>query len=95
MQTKKKKQLTFREKPLFRSGNTLYYGDPGERYILQLDITQTKTVNDIQCATKVKLKVISNTGDLENAQVFRESEKEDIYTALDIGSWWLKMALSN
>ncbi len=94
MQTKKKKQFTFREKPLFRSGNTLYYGDPGEKYLLQLDILETKDIKDIKSATKVKIKLISNTGDLSSSQVFRESEREDVYTALDIGQWWLKTALS-
>ena len=94
MQAKKKKQFTFREKPLFRSGNTLYYGDPGERYMLQLDILETKDIKDIKSATKVKIKLIANTGDLDSPQVFRESEREDIFTALDIGQWWLKTALS-
>ena len=94
MQAKKKKQFTFRDKPLFRSGNTLYYGEPGERYMLQLDILETKDIKDIKSATKVKIKLIANTGDFESPQVFRESEREDIYTALDIGQWWLKTALS-
>lgn len=94
MQTKKKKQFTFREKPLFRSGNTLYYGDPGERYMLQLDIIETKKVKDIQSASKVKIKLIANTGNFDSPQVFRESERDDIYTALDIGQWWLKTALA-
>ena len=90
---KKKKTLLFREKPLYRVGNTLYYGDPGDRYLLELDILETTNIKDIESATKVKIKLISNTGDLKTAQVFRESEREDIYTALDLGQWWLKMAL--
>ncbi len=94
MQAKKKKQFTFRDKPLFRSGNTLYYGEPGERYMLQLDILETKKVKDIESASKVKIKLIANDGNLDSPQVFRESEREDIYTALDIGQWWLKTALS-
>ncbi|MBQ7974150.1 MAG: hypothetical protein IJ300_00465 [Clostridia bacterium] len=94
MEKKKKKQFTFREKPLFRSGNTLYYGEPGEKYMLQLDIIETKKVKDIESATKVKIKLIANTGNLDSPQVFRESERDDIYTALDIGQWWLKTALA-
>ena len=94
MEKKKKKQFTFREKPLFRSGNTLYYGEPGEKYMLQLDIIETTKVKDIESATKVKIKLIANTGNLDSPQVFRESERDDIYTALDIGQWWLKTALA-
>ena len=92
---KKKKQFTFRDKPLFRAGNTLYYGEPGDRYLLQLDVVETKKVKDIQASSKVKIKLIANTGNLESPQVFRESERDDIYTALDLGQWWLKTALAN
>ena len=89
-----KKVSQYKGKPLVRSGNTLYYGEPGERYMLQLDILETKKVKDIESASKVKIKLIANDGNLDSPQVFRESEREDIYTALDIGQWWLKTALS-
>ncbi len=91
MQTKKKKQFSYKGKPLYRVGNTVYYGDLGEKYIMQFDITETKKINDLDAAANVKLKLVSNTSD---AQVFRQSERPNLYSALDIGAWWLKTALA-
>ena len=92
--TKKKKQLTYKDKPIFRVGNTIYYGDPNEKLILVLDILEEKPVGEINAATKVSIKLMDNTGELGNGKVFRQSERENLYNAFDIGSWWLQAALS-
>ncbi len=92
MQTKKKKMLGYKGKPLYRVGNTIYYGDLDEKYIMQYDITETKKINDFDAAQKVKIKLVGNTGDA--SQIFRQSERDNLYTALDLGEWWLKTALA-
>ena len=94
MQTKKKKQFCYRGKPLYRIGNKLYYGDPGEKYMMELEITETKKVKDIETATNVKLRIIDNSGELGKGNVLRQSERPNLYSALDIGEWWLKTALN-
>jgi len=94
MQAKKKKQFMYRGKPIYRIGNTIYYGDLSEKYIMKLDILETKTVKDIEAATNVRINIIENTGDLGSGTVVRKSDRPDLYTALDTGEWWLKMALN-
>lgn len=50
MPTKKAKDelfLMYKGKPLTRSENTLYYGDPSEKYILRLQITDTEPLKDL------------------------------------------------
>lgn len=84
MQAKKKKQFMFRDKPLYRVGDEIYYGDLGEKYIMKLELT----------GEKVKLKIIENSGELGTGNVCRESDRPNLYSALDIGEWWLKMALA-
>ena len=91
MQAKKKKILTYKDKPLLRVGNTIFYGNLGDKYLLELEISDTTPLQDITAATKVVIKLVSNT---EERQVFRKSERENLYTALDIGEWWLHEALS-
>lgn len=88
---RKKKQFSYKGKPLYRVGNTLYYGDLNEKYIMQFDITETKKVKELDAAANVKLKLISNTG--ADVQVYRQSERQNLYQALDLGAWWLKTAL--
>ena len=40
------------------------------------------------------IKLMDNTGELGKGQVFRQSERENLYKAFDIGAWWLQAALS-
>ena len=94
MAVKKKKFLTYKDKPVLRVGKTIYYGDPADKYILVLDILEDTPSADITRTTKVSNKLMDNTGELGKGQVFRQSERENLYKAFDIGAWWLQAALS-
>ena len=91
---KKKKLLKYNGKPLIRVGDRLYYGELEDKLILVLDVVETKEVNGVRAASKVKLSLMDNTGEFGNGQVFRKAERDDIRKALDIGEWWLQDALS-
>jgi hypothetical protein len=93
--SKKKKCLTYKGKPLLRCGNKVYYGYLDDKYILVLDILESKKLNDIDISMKVKIELMDNTGELGKGQVFRSAERESLYAALDIGEWWLRQALQN
>lgn len=92
---KKKKFLTYKEKPLIRCGDRVYYGNLEDKYILVLDILESKDVSGVKVATKVKIQLMDNTGELGKGQVYRKAERDDLYKALDIGEWWLKDALQS
>ena len=93
MAVRKKKTLTYNDKPISRCGNRIYYGDLSEKLILVLDITETKKVGDLDAAQKVLIQVMDNTGELGKGQIFRKAERDNLYKALDIGEWWLKDAI--
>ncbi len=90
---KKKKLLTYKGKPLIRIGDRIFYGNLADKYILVLDILETKDVKDVKAATKVKIQLMDNTGELGEGQVYRKTERENLYKAIDIGEWWLQDAL--
>lgn len=92
--TKKKKILTYKDKPLLKCGDRIYYGNLEDKLILALDIVDSKKNKDIQTATKVKIQLMDNTGELGKGEVYRKAERENLYKALDIGEWWLKDALA-
>ena len=92
---KKKKLLTYKGKPLLRCGNRVYYGYLDDKYILVLDIIESEKMNDIEISKKVLLRVMDNTGELGQGEVFRKTERESLYAALDTGEWWLKQAIQN
>lgn len=92
---KKKKFLTYKGKPLIRCGERVYYGNLEDKYILALDITESKDVSGVKVSEKVKIQLMDNTGEFGKGQVYRKAERDNLYKALDIGEWWLKDALQS
>jgi hypothetical protein len=93
---KKKKVLTYKGKPVYRKGNKLYYGNLEDPLILMLEVLETKKVQNVNVATKVKFSIQDNNVDeIGTGTNYRSGEREDLYKAFDIGAWWLQDALSS
>lgn len=87
--------LTYKGKPLVRKGNTLYYGNMYDPYVLMLTIKSTQTVADMEIADKVTVQLLNTDPTVSPAEmVLKKSEKNGLYPALDIGSTWLERALA-
>ena len=84
-------KLTYKGKPLVRKDNELYrMTDP---YVLRMQILSTKPVGGMEVADKVHIQVFSTNDSLApEARVFRQTTKNGLYNALDIGSIWLQKA---
>ncbi len=94
MAAKKEEFLTYKGKPLVRCGNTIYYGDPGEKCVVMLQVLTTKTVNDQEIADKVSVLLLSTDEELSmKERILKKSEKVGLYTALDVGAVWLERSL--
>ena len=93
---KKVKELTYKGKPVYRKGNKLYYGNLEDALILELEVLETKKVGDLDVATKVKFSIQdNNVTEIGTGTNYRTGERDDLYKAFDIGSWWLQDALSS
>ena len=91
---KKQKELTYKDKPIYRKGNVIYYGDLSERLILVMEIVDSEEKNGIKITKKVKFHIQDNTGELGKGVNYRSGERDNLYKAFDIGAWWLRDALS-
>ena len=86
-------KLTYKGKPLVRKDNELYYGCMTAPYVLYLQIQSTKTVGGVDVAAKVHLQLLStDESKPREARVARQTTKNGLYNALDIGSIWLQKA---
>ena len=47
------KVLTYKGRPLMRKDNLVYYGSMADKYIVMLQVLETKNENDLALATKV------------------------------------------
>ena len=89
-------KLTYKGKPLVRKDNELYYGRMTDPYVLYLKIVSTKQANGLQVADKVHLQLLStDESKPREARVARQTTKNGLYNALDIGSIWLQKANEN
>ena len=95
MSDKKEKFLMYKGKPLVRPGNTLYYGDMSDPYVILMQIASTQPGYDMDMAQKISIQLLATDTNLRpKERIIRKSEKIGLYNALDIGSIWLDRALS-
>ena len=93
---KKNSLPTYKGKPLVRSGNVLYYGDPSEKYIAMMQIITNKNFEDITLSDRVSVQILSTDETIHTSQrVVKRTEKNGLYSALTIASIWLDRQLNN
>lgn len=87
--------LEYKGYPLRRKDNMIYYGSMEDKYIILLQILDTKKIKDLDVATKVSVQLQLTDPDLKSRdRVVKKSEKESLYSAMDVASVWLSRALS-
>ena len=87
--------LVYRGHPLRRKDNLIYYGSMADKYIVMLQVMDTKKVDDLDVATKVAVQLQLTDPDLKSRdRVVKKSEKDSLYAAMDVASVWLDRALS-
>ena len=87
--------LSYKGHPLRRKDNLIYYGTMAEKYIIMLQILDTQKVDDLDVATKVAVQLQLTDPDLKSRdRVVKKTEKDSLYTAMDVATVWLDRALS-
>ena len=87
--------LSYKGHPLRRKDNLVYYGSMADKYIIMLQIMSTKKMGDLDVADKVSVQLQLTDPDLKSRdRVVKKSEKEDLFSAIDLGATWLERALS-
>lgn len=87
--------LSFKGHPLMRKDNLIYYGSMADSHIVMLQVLETRKVNDLDVATRVSVQLLLNDPNLRmRDRIVKKSEKDGLYTALDVGCVWLNRALA-
>ncbi len=87
--------LTYKGHPLRRVDNLIYYGTMAEKYIIMIQVMDSKKVQDLNVATKVSVQLQLTDPDLKSRdRVVKKSERENLYEAMDISAIWLERALA-
>ena len=93
--TSNEKMLEYRGRPLRRKDNILYYGSMSDKYIIMMQITDSKKVDDMDVATRVSVQLQLTDPDLRSRdRVVKKTEKGGLYAAMDVAAVWLERALA-
>lgn len=92
---KKPQVLKYRGYPLRRKDNLIYFGSMADKYIVMLQILDTKKVKDMDVASRVSVQLQLTDPDLKSRdRVVKKSEKDSLYAAMDVASVWLERSLA-
>ena len=93
--TAQKNLLEYKGHPLLRNGNLIYFGSMSDKYIILLQILNTKKVDDLDVATKVSVQLQLTDPNIKSRDsVLKKTEKDSLYDAMDVASVWLERALA-
>lgn len=82
--------FTYKGLPLVRKGNELYYGNMSDEYVVRMQIEETKELNGLKVASKVRIFKMATDKSLPFDKIFvKNAEKASLYEALDIACAWL------
>ena len=94
-ETKKGEGLVYKNHPLRRVDNLIYYGSMADKYIVLLQILDTKKEKDMDVATRVSVQLQLTDSNLKSRdRVIKKSEKDSLYAAMDVAAIWLDRALA-
>ena len=73
----------------------IYYGSMAEKYIILLQILESKKVKDMDVATKVSVQLqLTDPNITSRDRIVKKSEKDSLYAAMDVAAVWLERALA-
>lgn len=94
-EVKKAEGLIYKNHPLRRIDNIIYYGSMADKYIVMFQILSTRKEQDMDVATRVSVQLRLTDPDLKSRdRVVKKSEKDSLYAAMDVGTIWLERALA-
>lgn len=87
------KFLQYKGKPLVRKGSQIYYGNHDDKYIISMLVKNSTKIIDLDVTTIIEIQLQTNDAPGKE-RVIKKAEREGIYSALDLGEFWLQEALS-
>ena len=90
------KALEYKGHPLQRKDNIIYYGSFADKYIIMMQVLDSKKEGDLDVATKVSVQLQMTDPSIKSRdRVVKKSEKDSLYAAMDVAAVWLERALSS
>ena len=99
-----KKVLEYKGHPLRRKDNIIYYGSMSDKYIIMMQVMDSKSVmplsggvaeDELKVASRVSVQLqLTDSAVKSRDRVVKRTEKDSLYSAIDVAAVWLERALS-
>jgi len=90
------KTLEYKGHPFQRKDNIIYYGSFADKYIIMLQVLETKKVGDLDVASKVSVQLQLTDASIKSRdRIVKRAEKDGLYPAMDVAVVWLERALAS
>lgn len=86
--------LIYKGHPLRRVDNLIYYGSMADKYIIMMQVLDSKPEQDIKLASRVSIQLQLTEPENSRSRIVKKSEKDSLYAAMDIAAVWLDRALA-
>ena len=89
------KVLEYKGHPLQRKDNIIYYGSFADKYIIMMQILDTKKVKDLDVASKVSVQLQMTDPHLKSRdRVVKKAATDSLYSAIADAAVWRARALA-
>ncbi len=87
--------LMYKGRPLVRSGDTIYYGNMYEKFVIVMKIESMRPMKDLELPGRVNVQLM-NTDPMVRPRdrVQNKATKQGLWQALELASVWLDRALA-
>ena len=88
--------LMYKGRPLLRKDNLIYYGSMADSHIVMLQVLETQKIGDMDVASRVSVQLqLTDPAARGRDRIVKKTEKDGLYSALDVGCVWLERTLAN
>ncbi len=86
--------LTYKGRPLVRSGDTLYYGSMSDKYVALIQIESKKIQDGEENADRVIVQLLATDEKLSlKDRIANKGERHGLYEAIELADIWLNRYL--
>lgn len=86
----KNKFFIYKNRPLIRKDNVIYYGYMTEEFVAMLTVEEFHDVKDVKVSDRILLQLLSTKADVAPKDVVvKYTVKSTLYEALDIARIWI------
>ena len=94
--SKKNDLLDYKGHPLMRKDNIIYYGSMSDSHIIMMQILDSADMKDLPVAKRVSVQLQqTGTNVRSKDRIVKKTEKNSLWSAMDIASIWLDRALGS